>query len=248
MATGTELHTLAVATDSRLADLHGQRAVIQERFTRSANTIKQYAGAERNDWGIYKMTLDEAETIIATVGFKPSGPVAWWGRPGGDIDEARGVIAGAQAELTGIDTEIAECNDIWQTNGCWDRFFMVPGGHIHSSMSCSTCNNGHDLTTFGWLPDLSGLTEADAVAAHGALLCTVCYPSAPVEWTNHYETEAAAKKSAQCPGSGSYDYDPATARLGFYSGNYGVCAHCGRRVTATKTCKLRAHNPVQEVN
>lgn len=64
----------------------------------------------------------------------------------------------------------------------WSRFFLVPAGHIHSSMDCSSCNRGRNATMFSWLPELSGLTEADAVAAHGAHLCTVCFPSAPVEW------------------------------------------------------------------
>jgi len=63
----------------------------------------------------------------------------------------------------------------------WSRFFLVVGGHIHSSLHCSTC---YDTTIIGWLPQLSGLTEADAVAEYGAVLCTVCYPSAPVDHVN----------------------------------------------------------------
>lgn len=64
----------------------------------------------------------------------------------------------------------------------WSRFFLVNnnGGHIHSSMHCSTC---FITTEFGWLPTLSGLTEKDAVEDQGSILCTVCFPSAPVEWT-----------------------------------------------------------------
>lgn len=64
----------------------------------------------------------------------------------------------------------------------WSRFFLVNAGHIHRSMSCSSCNKGRSATVFTWLPELSGLTEADAVAAHGAHLCTVCFPTAPTEW------------------------------------------------------------------
>ncbi len=40
----------------------------------------------------------------------------------------------------------------------WSRFFLVPGGHIHSSLNCSTCNKEGKSTNFGWLPDLSGCT------------------------------------------------------------------------------------------
>lgn len=63
----------------------------------------------------------------------------------------------------------------------WTRFFWVAntGGHIHESMRCRTC---YPTTRFVWNPKLSGLTEAEAVAALGPKLCSVCYPSAPVEW------------------------------------------------------------------
>ena len=63
----------------------------------------------------------------------------------------------------------------------WSRFFMVPGGHIHASLSCKTCNKVGQSTAFTWLPHLSGLTEAEAVAEYGPVLCTVCFPSAPLD-------------------------------------------------------------------
>lgn len=123
----------------------------------------------------------------------------------------------------------------------WSRFFLVAGGHIHRSLHCSTCNNGERPTQFGWLPELSGLTEADAVAAHGAILCTVCFPTAPTEWTNHYEEAAKAKAAARCSGSGSYLNRDLPNRTGYYSGNWGTCEVCGERPTVTSTGKLRAH-------
>lgn len=65
----------------------------------------------------------------------------------------------------------------------WSRFFLVTSsdGHIHSSMFCHTCRWS---TTYGWLPELSGQSEADAVALRGPALCTVCFPSAPLDWTS----------------------------------------------------------------
>lgn len=75
----------------------------------------------------------------------------------------------------------------------WSRFFIVKNtnGHIHSSMDCSTC---YPTTVFGWLPQLSGLTEADAVEEWGGILCSVCFPSAPVEWTEGTNKKEAAEK------------------------------------------------------
>ena len=76
----------------------------------------------------------------------------------------------------------------------WSRFFIVKnaGGHIHWTMSCSTC---YPTTDFGWLPNLSGLTEADAVEEWGGILCSVCFPSAPVEHTDGVNKKTAAEKA-----------------------------------------------------
>jgi hypothetical protein len=78
----------------------------------------------------------------------------------------------------------------------WSRFFLVlnPDGHIHSSRSCSTCVW---TTRFGWLPDVSGLTEVEAVAAHGKRLCTVCFPSAPTDWCEGYRDQTKVAVEAR---------------------------------------------------
>lgn len=93
-------------------------------------------------------------------------------------------------EIDALMAEILDLNGI-HTEHRWSRFYLVTNldGHIHSSTACSTC---HLTTEFAWLTDLSGLTEAEAVEAHGAILCSVCYPTAPVEWTNG---ESHAKKA-----------------------------------------------------
>jgi len=77
--------------------------------------------------------------------------------------------------------------------GGWSRFWIVTNtnGHIHSSMNCSTCRWD---TSFAWLTELSGLTEAEAVAEYGEILCSICYPSAPVEWTNGANKKLAAER------------------------------------------------------
>lgn len=122
----------------------------------------------------------------------------------------------------------------------WTRFYVVQGGHIHSSMDCSTCNKMGKRTKFGWLPEMSGQSEDQALEAlvtesAKTILCTVCYPSAPVAWT------VVRPDANQCPGSGTFDYPRETARLGYYSGNYGVCNHCGERITVSSTGKMRKH-------
>lgn len=160
------------------------------------------------------------------------------------IERAEQRLAELESELSRLTTEL------WETEAPyrqlrWSRFFLVNnnGGHIHSSMDCSTCNKMGQLTSFGWLPELSGETEEQAVAAHGAILCTVCYPSAPVSWTNAHEVAAEAKKATQCKGSGSYLNRDLKHRVGYVAGNWATCETCGDPVTLTKSFKLRAHKP-----
>lgn len=78
----------------------------------------------------------------------------------------------------------------------WSRFFLVQAsnGHIHRSLHCSTT---YPTTQWAWLPVLSGLTEVDAVETYGEILCSICYPSAPVAWTTGVNKVEAARKDAE---------------------------------------------------
>lgn len=78
----------------------------------------------------------------------------------------------------------------------WARFWLVTSsdGHVHRTTGCYTCR---PRTTFALLPELSGLTEADAVESQGAILCTACFPTAPVEWTNGEAKSKAVDRDAR---------------------------------------------------
>jgi hypothetical protein len=103
----------------------------------------------------------------------------------------------------------------------WTRFYLVK--HIHNSKHCSSFRLG---TRIGWLPNLSGLTEAEAVAEHGAILCTKCFPSAPVEYTDGRRAVA----DDTCPGSGTPVSMAPSSRRGFAAGNWAECPECGKKV------------------
>jgi hypothetical protein len=77
----------------------------------------------------------------------------------------------------------ARFDEEFTRRGGWTRAFLVrnAGGHVHSSMSCSTC---FDTTVYAWLPEYSGHDEAEIVDAAGEKACTVCFPSAPVDVLN----------------------------------------------------------------
>lgn len=134
------------------------------------------------------------------------------------IDRANRRLAVLRAEAAVFAAKADEIEGNEYTG--WTRFFLVE--HIHNSRSCHTLR---PTTRIGWLPNVSGLTEREAVAEHGATLCTVCFPTAPVELT----TKAA--DPTVCPGSGTFVKRDLPSRLGFYTGNWATCPDCGERVT-----------------
>lgn len=109
----------------------------------------------------------------------------------------------------------------------WSRFFHVV--HIHSNMHCSSFR---PTTRIGWLPNVSGLTEAEAVAEHGATLCTICFPSAPTELTTAKVDETI------CTGKTFDRSQPHETRR---MSKWGTCTECGTRQTLTPTLAVRKH-------
>lgn len=90
--------------------------------------------------------------------------------------------AGAVSQRQKAAERFQEAEHEWQRRGQWTRAFLVAGvgGHVHSSMSCSTCNRAGTATKFEWLTDYSGATQEQIVADAGYRACTVCYPQAPL--------------------------------------------------------------------
>lgn len=131
------------------------------------------------------------------------------------------------ADVEELRARVNAAHQEWADHGMWSRFFIVAGGHIHSSTACHTLRI---TTRLGWLPELSGETEKDAVDAHGALLCTVCFPSAPVEWTM-----GAKPADDECEGGRPEDADFRRRSV------YGTCPSCGEWVSVTRTGKARKH-------
>ena len=84
---------------------------------------------------------------------------------------------------------------------------VLPGdehGRAHPLLD-DTARPAYPTTSFSWLPTLSGLSEADAVEAHGAILCTVCFPSAPVEWTGGVAKAVQAEKDERAAAKAARD-------------------------------------------
>jgi hypothetical protein len=151
-------------------------------------------------------------------------------------------IAQTEAEIARIRDAAALLADVARALDAelytgWQRFFLVE--HIHASQHCSSFRAS---TRISWLPAVSGLTEAEAVAEYGAILCTICFPSAPVEWTNG---EAKAT-DGRCPGSGKPIDRSLPHRSGFYAGNWATCPECERHVGVTRTAlRIPKHQPTK---
>lgn len=167
------------------------------------------------------------------------------------LDHAIAKVAELQVALDAIEAEAAPYEAEYASRP-WTRAFLctASNGHVHKDRNCSTTRV---RTQYAWMIDYSGKNEAEIVADAGCIACTVCFPSAPVDAlaqpTKMFASpeakakaeKKAASEAAQCAGSGTWDYPRETARLGYYSGNYGKCSHCGENTTVTSTGKMRAH-------
>lgn len=241
-ATTTAVYTKAQAKehDAKLAEATKALHAAAARVDKAANDIRHAAGDKTRYVGRsqrWTMTFDDAVAAAQTVA---AGGVEILGAmPAGALQRApQRAAAALQAHDAAMLAAIAarqvieELEEVWRTHGQWSRFFMVPGGHIHSS---TRCHSLRITTRISWLPELSGESEAEAVAAYGTVLCTKCFASAPVEWTTK-APEAVDPKL--CPGSKKYVRD---ANLGLYSPR-GTCPKCGRWVSVTKSGLARKHD------
>lgn len=227
--------------DTVWADLYAQEGAAETAVAKAVDRLHydldqrpRYVGrAGRREWPVNDAdTIDQARARAAA-GERTS--LMNGNRPFAD-EVAR--YDAALAQLAVVEAAQRPLSAEWDRRGGWSRFFEVDAnnGHIHRSMGCQTCNRGHSRTRFGWHPELSGLTEADAVKKLGARLCTVCFPSAPVEWTNGHTSAAATK----CAGRAK---DGSVRRQGMRT--YGDCAACGATgQLLTQSGALRKHTPV----
>jgi hypothetical protein len=217
------------AVDELLAGLWQRRAKLDRSMTSKVHTARLYLGQRRSGGKFDGWATSPEDTLEALASSLASGTlepynVAVARRLLDEID----VLTATTDELAG---EINELDDEFDARP-WSRFFLVTssaGGHVHSSRSCRTCKSS---TEFGWLPQLSGKDEPEAVADQGAILCTACYPSAPVEWTR------GKVDLDVCPGTGQR---PAGEPYRAGRSWYGSCATCGKDLQVGAAGGVRKH-------
>ncbi|MHD0294481.1 hypothetical protein [Rhodococcus qingshengii] len=208
------------AIDRELAEISERRWTVLDRMNRVHTAIHYAVDDVREKRSGWRMTNTEACARLTELCEDPKNFRA----------------RDAAKNLTSLDTcssELAAINDEFDRTEApyvrepWSRFYLVQGGHIHASRSCHTL---HITTRLGWLPNLSGDTEEAAVTEHGPLLCTHCFPSAPVEWTI-----GPTKKTdpSQCDNKIRGDW--------YTRGRYAHCPECGAVASTTSIGNLRKH-------
>jgi hypothetical protein len=211
-----EAHRLEKAVESALVSLrHG----LGQRETTTGR-------------GAYRMTTwpTTADEAIAEMRAKGTEYIGM-GRTAAAVvkryDDAVAALDANRAAMAPLDAEYARRP--------WSRFYVVAGGHIHRDRHCSTCNRGVYRTRFGWKPDMSGMNELQALtmlAEQQHVLCTVCFPNAPVVPT-------APVASKHCAGSGKPATEGTRKRVGMTI--YGDCSGCGERTVVNMDGGIRKH-------
>ena len=219
--------------DTILADLYEQEARTLGYVLAAKDGVHRAIGQRQQWYGRRQVWPTSFEDALAIAQAKVASPDYVDAPSGarGDVKGALAYLAKHEAALAELDAAQAPLHAEYARRP-WSRFFWVQnnGGHCHSSMNCPTCNKGATSTRFGWNPELSGKTEAEAVAKLGPSLCTVCFPSAPVEHTMGVD-------KGHCSGSGQSPVEGTRKR------KYGECSGCHTMQTVTSYYVIRAHKP-----
>ena len=171
--------------DQELAELYYQGQKLQSARMSAYETAKHMAGAKYFYRGRQRVTNMDAAEAVAWLEDHASEYHMSYSRTG--AEQLANIKAATDAWIANANAE----RQLEEQYTGWSRFFLVTSsnGHIHSSMSCTTC---YPTTAYGWLPQLSGQDEAEAVATCGPNLCSVCFPSAPSDWVGGQLTASQA--------------------------------------------------------
>jgi len=105
-----------------------------------------------------------------------------------EVIQANKDVKNAEADLNTFD-------EAHERRGSWNRAFLVTNsqGHVHSSITCSTCNKGKEATKFQPMTNYSNHSEEEIVKDAGYRACTTCYPTAPVGDSKSLPTKMFSK-------------------------------------------------------
>ena len=208
------------AVDRQLAEISARRWEIIDLIGRTYSSIHYAVDDVRDRRSGWRLTDSEAEAKLIALREDPKNFRA--------RESAKNLTS-----LENLRTKLAAATQEFDTAeepyylAPWSRFYIVQDGHIHANQHCHSLR---PTTRLGWLPELSGDTEETAVAAHGPLLCTFCFPTAPVEWTAGI---AKAEDPTMCDNKVRGEW--------YTRGRYAHCTVCGAIAATTSLGNLRKH-------
>ena len=164
--------------DTALYALYLQQDKAEQRVESAKLRIHQMADSKKvyTRWGsqsfTWSQTFGDAVAKVTTIAATDNSYV------GNNARNALEALDKAEATVSDLLEEANDYNDEYRRRP-WTRAFLVQAsnGHVHSSMSCSTC---FPTTRYAWMVDYAGKDESEIVEAAGEAACTICYPSAPV--------------------------------------------------------------------
>jgi hypothetical protein len=168
--TPIEIDTVIAKLERQLARAIFGHGATMERLHSAVGDDKERLGRGHYVWKLSTdATLAKADEIIASGHYRRD-----------RVTEVLEQLRAADAEIRGIHVDLDPRHAEFTRRGGWTRAFIVlnTNGHVHKDFHCHTCR---PTTAYGWLPQLSGLTEDEIVQAAGSDACTACYPSAPVD-------------------------------------------------------------------
>lgn len=219
-----------VEIDTVIADLSDKAYRQSEIIERKLVHLHYAVGdrqVSRTGWRLgTREVLEKANSLLAD---ERPGFIKFHGSSNESVREDLAAIDAARAERQRLYDEINRHEDEYRRRP-WNRFFKLRAtnnAHIHRTQSCSSLHRSN-LGDLGWHPELSGKSDADAVAELGPVMCTKCFPEAPVEWRQDPKDLVAPDPDA-CKGMGEDPVEGTVKRISNWSGvkYYGTCPSCG---------------------
>lgn len=160
--------------DTALARLYTREFDIETRYLASAHQSLQLAVQRRR-----QPVPGSAAALLAAAHTIADLDASEIGRRCRETAEQYEAIV---AQINTLRAAAMPLNSEFDHRGGWTRAFLVTGadGHVHASMSCSTCNRGIYNTQFQWLPEYSAQTEEQIIADAGWRACAICFEGAPI--------------------------------------------------------------------
>lgn len=95
--------------------------------------------------------------------------------PATDLDRAAADLTELRGKAYVLNGFISALESEYERRGRWTRYFVVDNnnGHLHTH---TRCQNTYETTEWVWMPGMSGMTYAEAVAEGGKLSCLSCFP------------------------------------------------------------------------